>query len=201
MCFYEGGYSFTEDYFSTLGTTVNGKTGSPNLIPRVLFLIACVLVGVSLIPFWIVLTDLFKGSKFTYYISLFGSTIGIMSSVSLMGIGIFPEDTQNFLHSTLARMFFTLIMIAILTYSFVIILNLEYPNIYSFLGVGFSITSITFLFIFRYSTQISVIMQKIIVYGFCLWTVLQISRVWKKYGIPIRFERFFGLPIKKIFSK
>ncbi len=199
MFFYPGGYSFTEDYFSNLGTTVNVKTGSPNVISRVLFLIACVVVGASLIPFWVVLTALFTESKLTYYISLFGSIIGVGSSISLMGVGIFAEDTQYFLHSTSAKMFFIFMMIAILTFSTAILLNSEYPNIYSFVGIVFSISSITFLYVFRYSIQISVIMQKIIVYGFCLWAVLQISNVWKEYGIPLNFKRLLGRSIKKIF--
>jgi len=189
MIFYHGGYSFTEDYFSNLGTTVNVNTGAPNGISRILFLIACVVVGASLIPFWAVLTVLFTKSKLTFYISLFGSVIGVASSIFLMGIGIFAEDTQYFLHSLLARMFFIFIMIAILTYSFAILLNSEYPNAYSFVGIVFSISSIYFLYLFRFSVEISVIMQKIIVYGFCLWTVLQISRVWKKYGIPLNNKK------------
>ncbi len=201
MFFYEGGYSFTEDYFSTLGTTVNAKTSSSNLISRILFLIACVVVGASLIPFWIVFTTLFTESKLTYYISLFGSSIGVASSLFLMSVGIFAEDTQYFLHTTLARLFFIFIMIAILTYSFVILLNSEYPNSYSYIGVLFSISSIAFLYIFRYSTQISVIMQKIIVYGFCLWTVLQISQVWKKYGIPLNTKRLLGFSLKRFSFK
>ncbi|MFX1338978.1 MAG: DUF998 domain-containing protein, partial [Promethearchaeota archaeon] len=127
MIFYPGGYSFTEDYFSNLGTTVNVNTGAPNGISRIMFLIACVTVGASLIPFWVVLTVLFTKSKLTFYISLFGSIIGVTSSIFLMGVGIFAEDTQYFLHSLSARMFFILIMIAILTYSCTILLNYEYP--------------------------------------------------------------------------
>ena len=201
MIFYPGGYSFTEDYFSNLGTTVNVKTGSPNGISRVLFLIACVVVGASLIPFWVVLMALFTESKLTFYISLFGSIIGVASSLFLMGIGIFAWDTQYFLHSTLANMFFIFIIIAMLTYSTAILLNSEYPNIYSFVGIVFSISSIIFLSVFSYSVIISVIMQKIIVYGFILWAVLQISNVWKEYGIPFNFKRLLGRSIKKIFLK
>jgi hypothetical membrane protein len=201
MCLYEGGYSFTEDYFSSLGTTVNAKTGTPNLISRGLFLIACVLVGASLIPFWMVFTALFRESKLTYYISLFGSSIGVASSVFLMGVGIFAEDTQYYLHSTSARLFFICIMIAMLTYSFVILLNSNYPNRYSLVGILFSISSILFLYIFRYSVLISVIMQKIIVYGFCLWTVLQISKIWKEYGIPINTKRLLGFSLKRFSFK
>ncbi len=204
MFFYPDGYSFTEDYFSYLGTTVNVKTGSPNNISRVLFLIACVVAGVSLIPFWIVITTLFTESKFMRYISLFGSIIGAISSVFLMGVGIYAENTHYFLHSSSAKMFFLFFIIAILTYSFAILLNSEYQNIYSFIGIVFSITIITIiiiLYVFRYSIQISVITQKIIVYGFCLWAVLQISNVWKEHGIPFNFKRLLGRSIKRYFFK
>ena len=201
MFFYPGGYSFTEDYFSDLGTTVNVKTGSPNDISRVLFLIACVVAGASLIPFWIVMSTLFTESKFTKYISLFGTIMGAISSLFLMGVGIYPANIHYSLHTMSAKMFFVFFIIAILVYSFVILLNSEYQNIYSFIGIVFSLSSIISLYIFRSSIHISAIMQKIIVYGFCLWAVLQISNVWKEYGIPFNFKRLLGRTIKKIFLK
>ena len=185
MLFYPDGYSFTADYFSYLGTTINMKTGSPNLVSRILFLIACVVVGASLIPFWLVISTLFTESKLNKYISISGSIMGIISSVCLMGVGIFAEDTHYIVHTSLAKMFFSFIIIAILIYSFAILLNSTYHNIYSFIGIGFSISVIILLYTFRTSIQMNIIMQKVIVYGYSAWVVLQISQIWKVVGISL----------------
>jgi hypothetical membrane protein len=201
MLFYPDGYSFTTDYFSYLGTTINMKTGSPNIISRMLFLIACVVVGASLIPFWIVISTLFSESKFNQYISISGSVMGIISSVCLIGIGIFAEDTHYLVHTSLAKMFFSFIIIAILIYSFAILLNSRYHNINSFIGIAFSISVIVFLYIFRNSIQMNIIMQKVIVYGYCAWVVLQISQIWKTIGIPLNYEKLLGRPIKRFFFR
>jgi hypothetical membrane protein len=179
MFFYPDGYSFTEDYFSHLGTTVNMKTGSPNDVSRFLFVMACVITGVCLIPFWIVLLTLFTASKLMKALSLFGSLLGVISCPFLMGIGIFAGDTQPSLHVLSTRMFFLLFAAAILIYSIAILFNAEYQNIYSIIGIAFSILIV--LFVLRFFIQINVIMQKIIVYGFCSWALLQITKIWKYF--------------------
>ena len=178
MYFYPDGYSFTEDYFSHLGTTVNIKTGSPNDISRFLFVLACIITGICLIPFWIVISTLFTASKLMKSLSSFGTLLGIISCPFLMGIGIFAGDTQHSLHVLSTRMFFLLFAAAILIYSIAILFNAEYQNIYSLIGIAFSILIV--LFVLRFFIQINVIMQKIIVYGFCLWALLQITKIWKQ---------------------
>ncbi|TFG06236.1 MAG: hypothetical protein EU539_08180 [Promethearchaeota archaeon] len=179
MLFYPDGYSFTHDYLSYLGTTINMKTGSPNIISRTLFLIACVVVGASLIPFWIVISTLFSKSKLIKSINISGSIMGILSSVCLMGIGIFAEDTHSIMHVSLAKMFFSFIMVAILIHSLALLLDAKYLNIYSFTGVAFCMISIILLYAFRTSIVLSIVMQKAMVYGYCVWVVLQISKIWK----------------------
>ncbi len=201
MLFYPDGYSFTADYFSYLGTTTNMKTGSPNLVSRILFLIACVVVGASLIPFWLVISTLFSESKLNKYISISGSIMGVISSVCLMAIGIFAEDTYYIVHTSLAQMFFIFILIAVLIYSFAILLNSTYHNIYSFIGIGFSISVIIMLYVFRNSIPMNVIMQKVIVYGYCAWVVLQISQIWKVVGIPLNYKKLLVHPIKRFFFR
>ena len=201
MLFYPDGYSFTADYFSYLGTTINMKTGSPNLVSRILFLIACVVVGASLIPFWIVISTLFSESRLNKYISISGSIMGIISSVCLMGVGIFAEDTHYIVHISLAQMFFSFILIAVIIYSFAILLNPTYHNIYSLIGIGSSISIIILLYIFRNSMLMNVLLQKIIVYGYCAWVVLQISQIWKVIGIPLNYKKLLGRPIKRFFYR
>jgi len=176
MLFYPDGYSFTENYFSHLGTTVTLR-GKPNNVSSFLFLIACVITGAILIPFWIVITTLFSDKKITKYMSLLGSTMGVVSSPFLMGIAIFPGDTQYELHLLSTRAFFLLFAFAIVVYSVAILLNRNYQNFYAYIGIFFFI--IIVLFIFRFFASIGAIMQKIIVYSFISWSAIQIVKVWK----------------------
>ncbi len=177
MIFIYDGYSFTEDYISYLGTTNNVRTGSNNEISKTLFIIACVIAGASLIPFWIVSTKLFVDNKIAKLISYFSSLLGLLSCPCLMGIGIFPGDTQYSLHAYSARGFFILFPAAIFFYSFAILFQKDYPNIYSLVGFAFFVFIAPFLL--GLLIQFNPIAQKIIVYGFFVWVALQITNIWK----------------------
>ena len=177
MLLYPDGYSFVDHYISHLGTTKT-VNGSSNTIPRILFVITCVVAGISLIPFWIVITTLFLDAPLMKYISLLGSTLGLISSPFIMALAIFAADTHGPEHAITTRIFFLLFAAAILIYSIAILLNSEFQNSFSFIGIGFAI--IIVLFIFGYFSIINVIMQKIIVYGFILWSVIQVIKVWKE---------------------
>ncbi len=177
MLLYPDGYSFVDHYISYLGATRTVK-GSPNTIPRILFIIASVVAGISLIPFWIVITTLFLDSPLMKYVSFLGSILGLISSPFLMALAIFAMDTHGPEHSITTRIFFLLFAAAIMTYSIGILLNPGYQNYFSFVGIGFSI--IIVLFIYGYFRIINVIMQKIIVYGFIAWVLFQIINIWKE---------------------
>jgi len=176
MLLYADGYSFTGHYISHLGTTKTVK-GSPNTIPRILFIITCVIAGISLIPFWIVITTLFLDSPLMKYVSLLGSTLGLISTPFIMALAIYAADTHGPEHSITTRIFFLLFAAAILIYSIAILLNSDYQNSFSFVGIAFSI--IIVLFIFGYFRFMNIIMQKIIVYGFIVWASIQVIKVWK----------------------
>ena len=175
--FYPDGYSFTEDYISYLGTTVNVRTGSNNLISSVLFVIACVTVGASLIFFWIVMTTIFDDNKIMKIFSYIGSLLGLISSPLIMGVGIFPGNTHHFEHAFSATYFFLSFAGAIFFYSIAILLKKDYSNIYAFVGFVFSI--IVGLIILRIFIQYNPIIQKVIVYGYILWAAFQITKIWK----------------------
>jgi len=180
MLIYPDGYSFTEHYFSHLGLT-RTPNGLDNTVCQILFIIALVSAAIGLIPFWIVMTTIFSELKGIKYLSYFGSILGLISSPFLIGVAIFPGDTQGALHSMSARNFFLLFAVAILVYSIAIFFNKDYQNIYAIVGIIFSI--IIVLFIFRFFSDINPIMQKTIIYCFCLWGALQITKIWKEVGI------------------
>jgi len=175
--FYPDGYSFTEDYISYLGTTVNIRTGSNNLISSVLFTVTCVLVGAFLIPFWIVMTTVFNDNIITKIFSYIGSLLGLISSPLLMGVGIFPGNTHLIEHAFSATYFFLSFAGAIFFYSIAILVKKDYGNIYAFVGFVFSI--IVGLIILRLFIQYNPIIQKVIVYGYILWAAFQITKIWK----------------------
>ncbi|MBA7705710.1 hypothetical protein ES703_114546 [subsurface metagenome] len=179
MILYPDGYSFAEHYFSHLGLT-RTPDGKPNSISQILFVIALVGAAISLIPFWVVMTTIFTDFEGVKYLSYFGSILGLISSPFLIGVAIFPGDTHGALHSISARNFFLLFAIAILVYSIAIFFNKDYQNIYAIAGIIFSV--IIVLFIFRFFSAINPIMQKTIIYCFCLWGAFQITKIWKEVG-------------------
>ena len=182
MILYPDGYSFADHYFSHLGLT-RTPNGSDNTVCMILFIIALVGAAIGLIPFWVVMTTIFSELKGIKYLSYFGSLLGLLSSPFLIGVAIFPGDTQGMLHSLSARNFFLLFAIAILVYSVAILFNKDYQNIYAIVGIIFSI--IIVLFIFRFFSAIGPIMQKAIIYCFCLWGAFQIPKIWKEVGKKI----------------
>ncbi|TFF99680.1 MAG: hypothetical protein EU540_06320 [Promethearchaeota archaeon] len=175
--FYPDGYSFTEDYISYLGTTVNVRTGSNNIISSILFAVTCLVVGLSLIFFWIVMTTIFDDDIITQIFSYLGSFLGYISSLLIMGVGIFPGNTHLSEHAFSATYFFLSFAGAIFFYSIAILLKKDYSNIYAIVGFVFSI--IVGLIILRIFFQYNPIMQKVIVYGYILWAALQITKIWK----------------------
>ena len=179
MILYPDGYSFSYHYFSHLGLT-HTPNGSDNTVCQILFIIALVGAAIALIPFWVVMTTIFSDLEGVKFLSYFGSILGLLSSPFLIGIAIFPGDTHGALHSISARNFFLLFAIAILVYSIAIFFNKDYQNIYAIVGIIFSI--IIVLFIFRFFSAINPIMQKTIIYGFCLWGAFQITKIWKEVG-------------------
>ncbi|MFX0071146.1 MAG: DUF998 domain-containing protein [Candidatus Hermodarchaeota archaeon] len=180
MILYPDGYSFSEHYFSHLGLA-HTPNGLKNSVCQILFIIALVGAAVGLIPFWIVMTTIFSKLENIKYLSYFGSILGLLSSPFLIGVAIFPGDTQGALHSISAKYFFLLFALAILFYSIAIFFNKDYQNIYAIVGIIFFV--IIVLFILRFFSAIGPIMQKSIIYSFCLWGAFQITKIWKEVGI------------------
>jgi len=179
MILYPDGYSFSEHYFSHLGLT-RTPNRSDNSVCQILFIIALVGAAIGLIPFWLVMTTIFSELEAVKYLSYFGSILGLISSPFLIGVAIFPGDTQGALHSMSTRNFFLLFAVAILVYSIAILFNKDYHNINAIVGIVFSV--IIVLFIFRFFSAINPIMQKTIIYCFCLWGAFQITKIWKEVG-------------------
>jgi hypothetical protein len=185
MILYPGGYSFFGYTFSYLGFEYSATTGADNTVPRVLFIITCTIAGASLIPFWVIIPTLFTEKKRTKYLSLLGTICGVVSPPFLVLLAIIPGDTYFTEHIIATNIFFFLFAAAILIYSIAIFFNEDYQNIYAYVGIVFAIIIVLYVFVFRWIDLIRPVSQKIIVYGFNLWVVYQITKVWKVVGPKI----------------
>ena len=173
IIFYPGGYSMMDNFLSHLGQTeVNGESNS---ISYFFWTIATIIAGLALIPFWLVIQTLFTKTR-GKRLSIIGTGFGAVSSPFLMGVGIFSTSTHTDAHGIVTLIFFLLFAASIATYSGAILLNKEYPDMYAYVGVAFSILIV--LFVGGIFSSIDVLMQKIIVFGFIIWVLFQVTKVW-----------------------
>ena len=106
MYFYKGGtyidptpvgYIFWQNYFSDLGRTV-AHSGIPNMTSFILFTVTLSLWGITQIPFYITFPTLFKSYSNLRKVSICGSSLGIISGISYVGIAFTPSDITGSLH-------------------------------------------------------------------------------------------------------
>jgi len=185
MFFFPGGYSFINNYMSHLGLTI--VRGLPNQISRFLFVITCVIWGVSFFPFFFIIKSLFNENNKVKNINNCSSFFGLLSSPFLIALAIIPLDVFLNEHGFSAWSFFFFFILAILIYSIGIFFNPYYKNIYAILYLTFS--AFTFFFIFQiYPNYIIIhdmrfyiypLIQKCIIYGYCIWIIIQVYKFWK----------------------
>jgi len=176
---YPGGFDYLGYFFSDLGAVV-AKNGEPNLASSALFSITIVVVAITLIPFWLILRSLFTKSKLERILSILGSVLGLISFPFLIGVAIFPIDTQLENHILMTLIFFSLFVLATLIYSIVAFLNRDYPNYLGIIGLvlfGFS----TMILVDPLATYVA-FLQTIVLYGYFAWVLLQtffVQHQWK----------------------
>lgn len=173
--FYPGGYDYLGYYFSDLGA-VTARNGTPNTFSSTLFFIALTLTGIFSIPTWLILPSLFKGSTYERITSYLGTGFGLLATPLIIGIAIFPMDTEGELHGFYARYFFLAFGVAILIYSIAILLNKDYSNYYSIFGL--TIFILVLIYVFVSLGDIHTFVQKVIVYSYIIWASIQVIRIW-----------------------
>ena len=177
--FYPGGYDYFGYYFSDLGAVV-ARNGESNLVSSSLFFIALTSTGLLMIPFWLILPSLFKKSTIERVMSILGSIFGLIAVPLLIGVAIYPMDTQSDLHNFFARCFFLAFGTAILIFSIAIVINQSYSNFYSLLGLGIFLLVIIFVFVSL--GDWTTFVQKVIVYSYIIWAFIQIFHIWPSVG-------------------
>jgi len=173
--FYPGGYNYLGYYFSDLGA-ITARNGAPNTISSAIFLITLTLVGIFMIPTWIILPSLFKKSTYERITSYLGTSFGLLATPLLIGVALFPMDTEPELHGLFARYFFLAFGVAILIYSVAILLNEDYSNYYSIFG--FVIFILVLIYVFVNLGAMHTFVQKVIVYSYIIWASIQVFRIW-----------------------
>lgn len=176
---YPGGYDYFGYYFSDLGAVI-ARNGDTNLISQVLFFLTLTVLALILIPFWLTIRSLFTENGREKLLSKIGSTLGVIGSPFLIGIAMFPLDTQLEFHFFSTLTFVLLFVLATLLYSISIISNQNYPNYFGIIGLVIfviPIASFAVSFTDPFAT-LDAFLQKIAIYCYFIWILLPIYLVW-----------------------
>jgi hypothetical protein len=164
--FYPGGYDYFGYYFSDLGAVL-ARNSEANTISSILFFIALTTASITLVPFWLGLARFFNQSGAGRTLSLLGSGLGFLCTPLLIGVALFPMDTQLEIHFVLVISHFILFSLAILLYSILFIINRQFsPSIAVLglivlaLGVGLMVNPMS---------PYAAFLQKVVVYGYFIW--------------------------------
>lgn len=162
--FYPGGYDYFTYYFSELGA-VFARNSDVNTISAVLFFVALTVVSITLVPFWFASLKFFNQSRAERTLGLLGSGIGLLCSPLLIGVALFPLDTQLEIHFGFVITHFALFSFAILFYSIAFLLRRRYPLAI----LGFLILAIGLLLMIDPMNPSAAFLQKVVVYSYFIW--------------------------------
>jgi hypothetical protein len=121
------GYAFLSNFFSDLGLT-QAHNGQANWLSAGLFFIALSGAGAGLILFFIAFPQFFRGTRLGWWLSLLGSTIGVVAGISFIGIAFTPADLWRQAHIWFVLYAFQGLLIAALFYGAAILYDRSYPR-------------------------------------------------------------------------
>jgi len=174
--FYPGGYDYFGYYFSDLGAVI-ARNGEPNPISEILFSVALTIVAIALIPFWLILRSIFEESRLGGVLSTLGSMLGLTSSPFIIGVALFPIDTQLDTHILATLIFFSLFVLSTIFYSIAIILNKNHSKYFGLVGIVLFVVSLA-IFVDPLAPHVA-FLQTIVTYGYFIWVLLQTFLVWR----------------------
>ena len=162
MVFYPGGtynnpnslgYSFGENWLSDLGMT-KALSGKDNRASMILYNMALIIWGVSLIPFFLALRSLFTESEIEKKLSTIGSLLGVIAAIGLIGIGLTPIDILYGPHMISAYIGYSAILYLGIIYSIVLFKSERLP-------IQYSIIFLIWTIIFMNTLSMGAVGQKI----------------------------------------
>jgi hypothetical membrane protein len=134
------GFSFQGNYLTDLGRFIS-YSGMPNFLSSLLFNISLLLLGVFLIPYFVVLPNFFRGQRQAKWFGKAGSIFGVVMTVGFIGGSLTPSDVFGPAHLMFGTIAFLSGLPMVILYSFAIIETSYYPNRYTIpfiaLGIGF----------------------------------------------------------------
>jgi hypothetical membrane protein len=137
-------YSCLDNYFSDLGM-VRTYRGEPNTLSCPLFASALVLVGLVLMLFFPLLSTCFPEPLLGQSLSRAGTTAGIVSGISCVGIALTPWDRFLEMHMFSAYCLSLSFLAVALLYSAAILRNPAYPNGYAVVFIVYFVVLLMFV--------------------------------------------------------
>ena len=167
------GYYFLLNTFSELGRTITNFVPTPH--HHLLFSIACTVVAICFVPFFLAMRTLFTETTRLLILSWLGTILGIASGLFLSALAILAMDVFPNEHNLATQLFVLLISSAVIVYSIAILLNSDYENLYALIGIIIAVLCYIYLAgIIPGVPGISgAAMQKIVVYGLAVWSAFQ----------------------------
>ncbi len=164
--FYPGGYDYFGYYFSDLGAVL-ARNSEANTVSSILFFIALTTASIALVPFWHRLLSFFNQSGPGRTLSILGSGLGFLCTPLLIGVALFPMDTQLEIHFLFVIAHFILFSLAILLYSITLIFNRQFSS--SIAVLGLIVLALGVGLMVNPMSPIASFLQKVVVYGYFFW--------------------------------
>ena len=184
--FYPGGFDIYRQYFSELGATT-ASNGGLNSVSSSLFLVANRVIALTLIPFWLEVPSLLEDTKGMRAAGRLGSALGLMSTPFMMGIAIYPIDTQLEMHFRTFLIFFPLFNVASLLYSTAIMLDHRVDGKPGALGL--LLFALSILVFIDPSAAYVPLLQKAILYGYFIWVLFMNRLISRRRAVSMQSSR------------
>lgn len=140
------GYSFWNNFISDLGMTQTFG-GEPKAASSILLFIGLLILSIGGTIFYLLAFSVLgikEEENDNSMLAAIGSTIGIIGNILLLGVSLFPKDTELLLHEITSVAFFLLSFIAVLIYNRIIILRKDISNKYTILGYIFVVCGLIY---------------------------------------------------------
>ena len=170
------GYTFWFNTFSDTGRLI-AHNGESNLAAFIFFSIAYCTIAITMIPFYLVFPRLFDGGTLERKLTKIGAFLGIISSISFIGVVPTPADILYAPHMFFAIMAYVSIFFTMLLYTITLYRSKKFSKEYAYALTVFTIL----FFIFLMMALISLSLE-----------IRALLTIGQKFG---RFSIFMGFSI------
>jgi hypothetical protein len=187
------GYDFFRNFFSDLGRfrLVNGQL---NTVSFILFFIALTVAGSSLILFFIAYRNFFIHDRINYWLSLVGTSFGVVAGICFIGVAFTPYDLFLDMHVDFVFWAFRTFLITVCIFAVVVFRQNNYPRKYGWIFLFFAFCLAGYILLLEFGPSaktpsgmiIQATGQKLIVYISILTAMVQ---SWLAYRIDLDHDR------------